>query len=85
MQFSAHASFYSSDHEEPKSNFSSLRANVKIRIDNTEIQLSVHYLYKSATAEAKNFVKSEKIARTMLEKGDILYNQSCIMCTKGSP
>ena len=65
-------SSYSSDHKEHKSNFSSLRPNVKIRIDNTEIQLSLHYLYKSATSEAKKFVKSEKIARTMVEKGGIL-------------
>ena len=73
MQFSATASFYYSDHEEPNCNFSSPRANVKIRLDNTEIQLSLHYLYKSDTAEVKKFVKSDKIARTMVEKGGILY------------
>jgi hypothetical protein len=75
----SHASFYSSDHKEPKSNLSSLRANVKIRLDNTEIQLSLHYLCKSDTEEVNKFVKCEKIARMMVKKGGILYNKSCIM------
>ena len=79
MQFSAHASFYSSDKRDPKTLFTSVRANVNIRIDNSEIRWCLHHLYQKATAEVKEFQKPNKIARTMVEKQGILYNRSRLM------
>ena len=80
MQFCAHASLYSTDMRGKKPQFSAfIRPGVRIRILNSEIQWSLHYLYKKATAEIKEFHKPEKIARTMVEKHGILYNHSRIM------
>ena len=66
MQFSAHASFYSSDHKAPKSNFSSLRANAKIRISESPLP-------------SQKCCQVREDCQDNVGKGDILYNLSCIM------
>ena len=83
MQFSAHASFYSSDNGDPKTLFASIRANVNIRIDNSEIQWCLHHLYQKATAEVKEFQKPEKIARTRVENRSRLMDGQRFAQTAG--
>ena len=91
MQWAAHASYYRKDeaicslaegsHGKAEGPCSQKDCGFLscLGIRDRDIQQALHYLYKTATAEVREFVKPEKINKNMFEKGGILFHRSRII------